>query len=258
MRIRFCLFCFFIVVATSCGPDLSPQKYSVKSILLSSFEEYFFQYSRGNLLRISGTDSVSLNYTYFKDSISILHTNSSGKLFQRTRLAYTGNELVKVKVDWQFSKVWYKDSILLNYSGGNLVGFSHKRLNYQVAMQSGNLTSIRRGTGALSSTYTFTHDQVTNPLTSVYWLEPFITPSGFTTLLQPKAIARYFSKNNISNVTSVILGATIAERYSYTYLHDILPKSIYLEVETAKDKVSNLVYVFDIQYVPKELANSSP
>jgi hypothetical protein len=258
MRIRLCLICLLVTLPTACGLDLNPQKYLVKSILLRSYEEYSFQYLGGKLHKLSGTDSISLNYTYHKDSTSILHLDKSGKLFQRTRLSYLNNQLAKVKIDWQFAKVWYKDSILFNYSGSNLSSINYKRLSYQVGMQEGNLASIRRGTGSLSTSYTLTFDQVTNPLASVYWLHGFIVPSGSTALLQPKDIVRYFSKNNISTATDVILGSTTVERYSYTYLHGILPKSINLEIETAKDKVSNLVYLFDIVYTPKESLNSSP
>jgi hypothetical protein len=251
--------CFLLVLlASSCGPDLSPEKYDVKSILLSSYEEYAFQYQAGRLQKIVGTDSIVLNYTYFKDSTSILHVDKSGKLFQRTQLAYLGSELSKVKVKWKFGKAWYSDSVMFSYSGSSLATIAYKKLTYQTTMQNGNLTGIRVGTGSLSVSYSMLYDQKTNPLESVYWLTPFILPSGTTAIIQPNTIARYFSKNNLSNSTSFILGATETNRYSYTYLHDILPKSINLEVETSKSKVSDLVFVFDIQYQPKELSSSSP
>jgi hypothetical protein len=125
---------------------------------------------------------------------------------------------------------------------------------YQVTTQNGNLQNIRRGIGNLSVSYTQTHDQFTNPFQSVYWLDPFLLPSGFTTTLQPKSMARYFSKNNMSTSISVVLGATTTERFNYFYVNGILPKSINYEIETAKNKVSDLVYVFDIQYRAKESA----
>ncbi len=251
--------CFLVaLLATSCGLDLSPEKYVVKSILLSSYEEYSFQYQGGRLQKIVGTDSIVLNYTYFKDSTSILHLDKSGKLFQRTQLAYSGSELSKVKVKWKFGKAWYGDSIMFSYSGSSLASIMYKKLTYQATTQNGNLTGIRVGSGTLSVSYNIAYDQKTNPLGSVYWLTPFILPSGTTAIIQPNTIARYFSKNNLSTSTGVILGATETNRYSYTYLHDILPKSINLEVETSKSKTSDLVFVFDIQYQPKELSSSSP
>jgi hypothetical protein len=255
MRSTFYLICFSLVWATACGPDLDPQKYLVKSIQLKSFEEYYFQYAGNRLESIFGTDSVLLRYAYYKDSTSILHTNKSGKLFQRTRLEYLGSLLTKVKVDWTFSKIWYKDSIQFSYNGNTLETITYKNQVNQVIMQNGNLASISRGSGLLSVSYNFTYDQVTNPLRSVYWLDPFILPSGSTTLAQPNIIARYFSKNNLSTATDVILKTTAISRYSYTYLHGILPKTINLEVETAKSKISDLVYIFDIQYLP--IATSS-
>jgi hypothetical protein len=251
--------CFLLaLLATSCGPDLSPEKYVVKSILLSSYAEYSFQYQGGRLQKIAGTDSIILNYSYFKDSTSILHLDKLGKLFQRTQLAYSGGELSKVKVKWKFGRNWYSDSIMFSYNGSGLASIAYKKLTYQTSTQNGNLTGMRVGTGALSVSYNISYDQKTNPLESVYWLTPFILPSGTTAIIQPNTIARYFSKNNLSTSTGTILGAIETNRYSYTYLHDILPKSINLEVETSKNKVSDLVFVFDIQYQPKELSSSSP
>lgn len=246
------------LLASSCGPDLNPEKYEIKSILLSSYEEYTFQYQGGRLQKIVGTDSIVLNYSYFRDSTSILHIDKSGKLFQRTQLAYSGSDLSKVKIKWKFGKVWYSDSIIFNYSASSLASITHKKLTYQATTQNGNLKGIRVGTGALSISYSMSYDQKTNPLEYAYWLTPFILPSGTTAIVQPNTIARYFSKNNLSTSTSIILGATETNRYSYTYLHDILPKAINLEVETSKNKISDLVFVFDIQYQPKELSSSSP
>ena len=255
---RKCYFLFALLCASiwSCGPDLNPQKYLVKSILSSSYEEYSFQYLGGRVQNVTGTDSIRLDYVYYKDSTSIKLFNKSGKLVLRTQLAYAGSALVKVRIKWLFSQVWYKDSISFSYNGNNLAGISYKNVNYLAVMQDGNLSSIRRGIGALSASYTLSYDQRTNPFKSTYWLESFITPNGFTTTLQPKAIARYFSNNNISTGSSVILGVTEIERYSYTYLHGILPKAINVEIETSKNKISNIVYIFDIQYIPKEGAGS--
>ncbi len=257
-RSAFIFINLLLLLALSCGPDLSPKKYQVKSILLSSYEEYTFQYVGGRLQRISGTDSITLNYTYFKDSTSILQLNKSGEITQRTQLAYLGSELAKVKLKWKFGKAWYSDSILFNYSGSSLANITYKKLTYQTTFENGNLVSMKRGLGLLSTSYTMTYDRVTNPLESVYWLTPFILPSGTTTIVQSNTIARYFSKNNLSASTSLILGVTETNRFSYTYLHGILPKSINLEVETSKTKVSDLVFVFDIQYQPKELSSSLP
>jgi hypothetical protein len=252
----FLIICFpTLLLGLSCGPDLDPQKYLVKSVLLASYEEYYFQYQNdGRLLKLTGTDSTTLSYSYFRDSTTILQTNKSGALNLRTQLAYSGDELVKVKVQWKFGPNWYKDSILFNYSGKNLLSITYKKVSYQATMQNGNLTNFNRGANVLSTAYTFTYDQLTNPLSSVYWLTPFILPSGTTTIIQPNAIARYFSKNNVKTTVFAILGTATTERYSYKYLHDILPKSINYEVQTAK-KVERFTYLFDIQYIAKGVAS---
>jgi hypothetical protein len=249
------LFIFLIVSigVSSCGPDLDPQKYLVKSITLASFEEYTFHYQNDKLQKLVGTDSITLNYSYYSDSTSIIQKNKAGNLTLRTRLSYSAGELTKVKIQWRFGQSWYKDSISFDYNSSNLISFTYKQVSNQVSMQNGNLTNFKRGNNALTASYSFTHDQYTNPLESVYWLTPFILPSGNFTIIQPYSIARYFSKNNIKTSVSTILTASTTERYSYVYLHDILPKSINYEVETSKNLTKDLVYVFDIQYQPKEV-----
>lgn len=241
---------FSILCASACGPDLSPDKYFVKSIVLNTYEEYSFQYASGKLIGIEGTDSVRLSYSYYKDSVSIKHTKT-GRLFQTTRLTYSGGELAKVKIKWLFDKIWYKDSISFTYSGSNLNSFIYKKNNYQLAIQGENVTSIKRGVLGIGGSYGITYDQITNPFKSVYWLDQFLMPSGFTTTLQPKVIMRYFSKNNISTISTTILGITEVEKYSYIYLHGILPKFISVNVESGKTKYENVVFIFDIQYTNK-------
>jgi hypothetical protein len=254
---RLSIIFFSVILLASCGPDLDPQKYLVKSITLASFEEYTFHYQNGKLQKLVGTDSITLNYAYYNDSTSILQKNKAGSITQRTRLSYSAGNLAKVKIQWKFGQSWYKDSISFDYNSSNLISFTYKQVSNQASMQNGNLTNFKRGSNALSASYSFTHDQYTNPFESVYWLTPFILPSGSTTIIQPNSIARYFSKNNIKTTVSTILTATVTERYSYVYLHDILPKSINYEIETSKNLTKDLVYVFDIQYQPKEVSNTS-
>jgi hypothetical protein len=254
------LLLLFACAATilSCGLDLNPQKYLIKSILSSSYEEYSFQHKDGRIQRVIGTDSISLEYAYYTDSTSIKQFNKAGKLLQRFQLIFTGGKLTKYKIRWQFGQLWYKDSISFGYSGGNLTQIIHKSSLLQTTTLNNNLTTLKRGTGLLGVSYTNEYDGVTNPFSGVYWLDHFLLPSGFTTTLQPLALARYFSKNNIITSTSVILGSTQISRFSYIYLHGILPKAINYELETNKTKVSDLVLVFDIQYTPKDSFGSAP
>lgn len=250
---------FFCAAAIlSCGPDLNPQKYVIKSILSSSYEEYSFQYANGRLSKVEGSDTVSLEYAYYSDSTSIKQFNKSKKLTQRFQLVYSGGKLVKYKIRWQFGRLWYKDSITFGYSGGSLSQINYKSNLFQVVTLNGNLTTVKRGTGLLGVSYTNEFDGVTNPFEGVYWLDQFLLPSGFNTTIQPLSVARYFSKNNITTSTSVILGSTQISRFSYTYLHGILPKAINYELETNKTKISDLVLVFDIQYTSKESTGSTP
>ena len=255
-------FLFFLsicaVVVSSCGPDLSPQKYSIKSILSSSYEEYSFQYSGGRLQRMIGTDSISLEYAYYNDSTSIKQFSKSGRLTQRFQLVFSGGKLMKYKIRWQFGQLWYKDSITFGYSGGNLTQVNHKSTLLQATTLNGNLTTLKRGTGVLSVSYSNEYDGITNPFAGFYWLDHFLLPNGFTTTFQPLSVARYFSKNNITSSTSVILGSTQISRFSYIYLHGILPKAVNYELETNKTKVSDLVLVFDIQYTPKDTSGNAP
>jgi hypothetical protein len=195
---------------------------------------------------------------YYSDSSSIKQFNKSGKLVQRFLLVYVGGQLVKYKIRWQFGQTWYKDSVTFAYSGGNLEQIAHKAAVYQTITRDGNLASIKRGSGLLSASYANSFDGLTNPFERVYWLDHFLLPSGFTSNLQPMAIARFFSKNNLTSFSSTILGATQISRFSYVYLHGILPKAINYELETNKTKISDLVFVFDIQYLPKEQAGSAP
>ncbi len=254
------LFSLFIcaVVVSSCGPDLNPQKYSIKSILSSSYEEYSFQYTGGRVKRMVGTDSISLEYEYYNDSTSIKQFNKSGKLIQRFQLVFSGGKLTKYKIRWQFGQLWYRDSITFGYSGSSLSQISFKTSVFQATSLNGNLATIKRGTGVLSVSYANEYDGITNPFAGFYWLDQFLLPSGFTTTFQPLSVARYFSKNNVTSSTSVILGSTQISRFSYIYLHGILPKAVNYELETNKTKVSDLVLVFDIQYTPKDSSGSAP
>jgi hypothetical protein len=254
------LLLLFACAATilSCGPDLNPQKYVIKSILSSSYEEYSFQYKVGRLQRMIGTDSISLEYAYYNDSTSIKQFNKSGKLIQRFQLVFSGGKLTKYKIRWQFGQLWYRDSLTFGYSGSNLTQINYKSSQFQATTLNGNLTTIIRGTGGLSNSYTNEYDGIPNPFAGFYWLDQFLIPSGFTTTFQPLSVARYFSKNNVTSSTSVVLGSTQINRFSYIYLHGILPKAINYELETNKTKVSGLVLVFDIQYTPKEITGSAP
>ncbi|MCX8490956.1 MAG: hypothetical protein ORN54_07805 [Cyclobacteriaceae bacterium] len=257
---RFLFFLFIsVVIFSSCGPDLNPQKYLIKNVLYSSYEEYSFQYAGGLLQRVIGTDSISLEYADYNDSTSIKQFNKSGKLTQRFQLVFSCGKLMKYKIRWQFGQRWYKDSITFGYSGSNLTQINYKSNSFQATTLNGNLTTLKRGTtGLLAVSHANEFDGVTNPFASVYWLDHFLLPNGFTNTLQPLAIARYFSKNNITTSKSIILGSTQISRFSYIYLHGILPKAINYELETNKTKVSNLVLVFDIQYTSKDTSGTSP
>ncbi|NOS56366.1 MAG: hypothetical protein HOP37_08940 [Cyclobacteriaceae bacterium] len=250
---------FFCAAAIlSCGPDLNPQKYVIKSILSSSYEEYSFQYKDGRIHRLVGTDSISLEYGYYTDSTSIKQFNKAGKLIQRFQLVFTGGKLTKYKIRWQFGQLWYKDSITFGYSGSSLSQINYKSNVFQVVTLNGNLTTVKRGTGLLGVSYTNEFDRTTNPFEGVYWLDQFLLPSGFTTTIQPTSITRYFSRNNLTSFASVILGSTQISRFSYIYIHGILPKAINYELETNKTKISDLVLVFDIQYMPKDSFGNAP
>ena len=173
-----------------------------------------------------------------------------------TTLAYSGSSLTEVKIRWASSKQWYKDSVQLDYIAGILARINYKNATYQVTMQNGNLIGLRRGNGNLSVTYAMTYDGVTNPLNLVYWHDALITPSGTSATLQPNALARFFSKNNLSTSAGSILGVKETQRFTYTYLKGILPKSIDQEIETSRTKLSGLIFIADILYMPK--ANTAP
>lgn len=248
---KLCVICFAMLGVSACGPDLDPQKYLIKSILLSSYQEYSFEYLGNRPQKMTGTDSIRFDYKYYRDSTSIRQYNQS-KLVTRVQLVYSGSQLVKSKIKWQFGRISYKDSILFSYSGGNLSSFVHRGGTYQVVVQRGNVVSMKRGINVVSASYTAAYDQVANPLKSLYWLDHLILPSGATTTLQPLAIARYFSVNNITLGVGQLLGVTTTQRYFYNYLRGILPKTINYEIEDAKSKVTDLVYAFDIQYVKRD------
>ena len=251
------LFLFSIVfLPLGCGPDLSPEKYVVKSIVSNTFEEYTFNYFGNKMQSVLGTDSTTLTYTYFKDSTSIRLINKKSEIVRYTTLAYSGSSLTEVKIRWASSKQWYKDSVQLDYIAGILARINYKNATYQVTMQNGNLIGLRRGNGNLSVTYAMTYDGVTNPLNLVYWHDALITPSGTSATLQPNALARFFSKNNLSTSAGSILGVKETQRFTYTYLKGILPKSIDQEIETSRTKLSGLIFIADILYMPK--ANTAP
>ena len=258
MKRDFFLILFLITGVGGCGPDLNPQKYLIKSLLISSYEEYTFQYAGDRVQKLAGTDSISLVYTYYRDSTAIKQYNKSGKLTQRMQLVFSGSSLVKSKIKWQFARVWYKDSIQFAYTAGDMTNIVYKGANYFVTTQNGNIISMKRGIGLLSASYSCSYDRISNPMESVYWLDHFIQQNGSTTTLQPQAIVRYFSRNNLVSSTAVILGVTETQRFFYTYLHGILPKTIKYEIENAKSKVTDLVYVFDMQYTSKDFTSSTP
>lgn len=238
-----------LLAAAACGPDLTPQKYRVKSILLSSYEEYSFVYSGEKLQAITGTDLSSLTYTYYTDSTSIRHKDANGATYQFTQLSFSGSLLTKVKVKWKFLNTWYSDSVRFAYSGSNPIAMANKNANYQLTVSNGNLTSLKRGVGVVQITNTF--DNIVNPLQKVYWLDPFLKINGFNAVLQPDAIARYFSQNNLSTSSKSVSGITETDQYSYVYLHGILPKAINMNIRSNNSNISNVVFVFDIQYEPK-------
>ncbi|MFN8890381.1 MAG: hypothetical protein ACK5WF_23185 [Cyclobacteriaceae bacterium] len=239
---------------SACGPDLSPQKYRVKSILLSSYEEYSFSYANDKIQKITGTDLITLTYSYYPDSTSIRHTNGEGNTYQLTQLSFSGSLLTKVKVKWKFLNIWYSDSVRFSYSGTNPVTMINKNSNYQLTMNNGNMTSLKRGLGVVQITNTF--DTILNPFRKVYWLDPFFRINGFNAVLQTDAIARYFSQNNLSTSNKNVSGITEVNQYSYVYLHGILPKSINMNIRSNNNTISNIVFVFDIQYEPKSAGAS--
>lgn len=239
-----------------CGPDLDPTKYCVKSILNSQFEEYVFNYEGIKLTSIGGTDNTSLNYQYFTDSTYIqFQTNEYSDYY--TTLVFTAGLLKKVKIRWRLNSNWHKDSVMFEYAGSELSFFKYRNGIYNVSMQNGNLTNIKQGQGALATTMSFSYDSKENPLHKVYWYDVLISPAGGIDPSQLRAIARFFSRNNLTNSDATVLTVKAIYRYSYDYLHDILPKSINLETEISGNKTSNLIFIADIQYVPKN-TNTTP
>ncbi|MCE2996575.1 MAG: hypothetical protein LW863_13330, partial [Flammeovirgaceae bacterium] len=111
-----------------------------------------------------------------------------------------------------------------------------------------------RGLGVVQITNTF--DTILNPFQKVYWLDPFFRINGFNAVLQTDAIARYFSQNNLSTSNKNVSGITEVNQYSYVYLHGILPKSINMNIRSNNNTISNIVFVFDIQYEPKSAGAS--
>jgi hypothetical protein len=238
------------LVIGSCGPDLDPKKYWVKSILLSSYEEYDFTYKAGKLEKIVGTDLTSWDYRYYSDSITISGKGSSGSVFQNITLSYSGGKLSKWKTKWRFSGSWYSDSVQFAYSGSKLSLITYKKANYLVTMQDGNLTGMSRSLGLAQ--YDNSFDTSSNPFERLSWIDPFLKINGFNSSLKTNSIVRFFSKNNLLLSTKTILGVKETERYSYIYLHGILPKSINLDVQSSTGNFENIVFVFDIQYAPRE------
>lgn len=237
-------------VVASCGPDLDPQKYWVKSILLSSYEEYDFTYKAGRIEKIVGTDLVTWDFRYYTDSTVVSSKDNSGSIFQVTRLSFSGSLLTKWKTKWKFSGIWYSDSVQFAYAGSKLSVVTYKKANYQVTMENGNLTEMNRGLGLLK--YTNSFDAIANPFQELIWIDPFLKINGFNSSLRPNSIVRYFSAYNLQVSTKNILGAKETERYSYLYLHGILPKSINVSIQSSSGNFEDIVFVFDIQYAPKE------
>ncbi len=243
-----------LLAAAACGPDLTPQKYRVKSILLSSYEEYSFSYTNGKIQKITGTDFSSLEFKYYSDSTSVRHLDSKGIIYQLSQLSFAGSLLTKVKIKWRFLNTWYSDSVRFVYSGTKPVAMINKNAIYQLTLTNGNLTSIKRGTGSVQIANTF--DAIMNPLQNVYWLDPFMRINGFNATLQPGAIARYFSQNNLSTSAKNLSGIVETDQYNYLYLHGILPKAINLNVLSSSGNINNIVFVFDIQYEAKSSSAS--
>ncbi len=254
MNSRLLILLSSLLAVAACGPDLTPQKYRVKTILLSSYEEYSFSYDQGKIKTITGTDLSTLTYTYYTDSTSIRHTNGEGNTYQFTQLAFTGSLLTKVKVRWKFLNTWYSDSVRFTYSGNKPIGMVNKNAIYQLTVTNGNLTNMKRGIGAVQMTNSY--DAVTNPLQNVYWLDPFMRINGFNATLQPDAIARYFSQNNLSTSTKSVSNISETTQYTYVYLHGILPKAINMNVLSNNGNTNNIVFVFDIQYEAKDAASA--
>jgi len=247
------ILCSLLAVA-ACGPDLTPQKYRVKTILLSSYEEYSFSYSNGKIQTITGTDLSKLAYTYYNDSTSIRHTDANGSTYQLTQLSFTGSLLTKVKVKWKFLNTWYGDSVRFGYSGNKPIVMVNKNAIYQLTQTNGNLTNIKRGIGTVQIANSF--DAIVNPFQNVYWLDPFMRINGFNATLQPDAIARYFSQNNLSNSAKSVSNVSETTQYSYIYLHGILPKAINVNILSNNGNINNVVFVFDIQYEAKDAASA--
>lgn len=238
-----------------CGPDLNPALYDVKSILYSNFEEYTFSYQANKLIKVEGTDTTSVDYTYYTDSTS-LRFQRKNKIDHEATLFFSANNLTKIKTRWKASQRYYKDSVMFQYTSGQLSSITHKGLTYQITMKDGNLISIKRGLTNFGVNYVFTYDGFKNPLQSVYWNDELIAISGLSTSLSPLSFARYFSKNNLSTSDSNLLGVKETQRFTYDYVNGILPKSVTLEIENARSKVSNLIYIGDIFYVAKSTSTT--
>lgn len=239
-----------LLAVAACGPDLTPQKYRVKTILLSSYEEYSFSYSNGKIQKITGTDLSTLAYTYYADSTSIRHSDANGSTYQLTQLSFSGSLLTKLKVKWRFLNTWYSDSVRFFYSGNKPIGMTNRNNLYQLVMTNGNMTTIKGGIGTVQVTNSF--DTIINPFQNLYWLDPFLKVNGFNAVLQPDAIARYFSQNNLSTSTKSVGSILETTQYAYIYLHGILPKAINVNILSNNGNISDVVFVFDIQYEAKD------
>jgi hypothetical protein len=250
---------FFSAIAflySGCGPDLNPTLYDVKSVLYTNFEEYSFSYLGDKPQRVEGTDTTSIDYTHYTDSVAI-RFQKKDKVDHYITLFPNSVSPTKIKTRWKVSQRWYKDSVLFTYNSGLLSSITHKGLAYQTTIENGNLTSIKRGLTNFGVNYVFTYDKIKNPLQSTYWKDEVISISGFSTNLSPLSMARYFSKNNLTVSESNILGAKETQRFTYDYLHGILPKAINFEIENSRSKVSNLIYIGEILYKPKN-SNTTP
>jgi hypothetical protein len=242
----------FCSILASCGPDLDPKKYWVKSVLLSSYEEYDFTYKAGKIEKIVGTDLVTWDFRYYTDSTVVSSRDNSGSVFQIISLSFSGSLLTEWKTKWRFSEKWYSDSVQFTYPGSNLFIITYKKTNYLAKMENGNLTEMRRGSNLQ---YINSFDAISNPFKEVIWIDPFLKISGFNSSLRPNSIVRYFSANNLQTSTKNILGVKETEQYSYLYLHGILPKSINVNIQSSSGNFNDIVFVFDIQYASKEGAS---
>lgn len=232
-----------------CGPDLEADNYAIGSVQWQDLEDYSFHYDNGKLRSISVTDGTSIQYQYFNDSVQVRFVSAGGVVTRFSTLVFTVAEtLSKLRTRWRYNGVFYRDSILFNQINFKLQSIIWKGVSYTVSFTDENITNIRRNVVALGNV-DLSYDQVTNPFRGVYWVDEFIkvNQSGAPTI-QFKAIARYFSANNITYSEENIFSTKLKEKYTYNYLYGILPKSVNKDEELNKTVTSDLIYIALIVY----------